>query len=377
MITFSVILISFYVLLISGFLVGWKNIKPAHSTILNQSANTAISLVIAFRNEEAAIPALLDSISKQTYPHQLLEIIFVNDHSTDSSTDIISRHAPAAVNMQVLMLPPGKTGKKDAIAMGIKQARGPLVATTDADCRFGENWLKQLAISYISKPTDLIFGPVIMEAGDNFLSYFQKVEFASLVASAAGAAGIGHPILCNAANMAIKKSTWLKVYESVNNKHPSGDDVFLLLAIKKQGADRIRFLKSKEAMVVTRGENSLRKFFGQRIRWAAKSRSYTDTDIIVTSFTVLLTNLWMLFLAGLSPFLPNTFFVLAVFFLLKSLMDYTFLQTIAPFFNLRKLWITIIPLQIIYILYVPFTALAGFLGKFTWKDRQYKPSGHE
>ncbi len=378
MITFSVIIISFYVLLISGFLVGWKSIKPAPAIdSYHQPANLRISLVIAFRNEEANLPTLLNSIKKQTYPHQLLEVIFINDHSIDSSINIINSYMPADSNVKILSLPADKTGKKNAVAMGMKQARGPLLVTTDADCWFGENWLKQLVLFYTTKPADLIFGPVKMEAGSNFLSYFQSVEFASLVSSAAGASGIGHPIMCNAANMAIKKSTWLKVYESINQKHPSGDDVFLLLALKKQRPERIRFLKSNEAMVVTRGEKSLKNFFRQRIRWAAKSRNYTDTDIVVTSFTVFFTNLWMLILAGISPFFPKALFVLTGFFLLKSMMDYVFLQTIAPFFNIRKLWITILPLQLIYIFYVPFTALAGFLGKFTWKERVYKSHGHE
>ena len=48
-------------------------------------------------------------------------------------------------------------------------------------------------------------------ADKSLLSRLQAMEFTSLAASTAAAIGIGHPILCNGANLAFRKSAFLEV----------------------------------------------------------------------------------------------------------------------------------------------------------------------
>ena len=46
-----------------------------------------VTVVVPFRNEEKNLPACIASLKKLDYPKELLEIIFVNDHSTDASAE--------------------------------------------------------------------------------------------------------------------------------------------------------------------------------------------------------------------------------------------------------------------------------------------------
>ena len=50
----------------------------------------SVSIIIAFRNEENHLPTLLSSFSHLNYPAELFEFIFVDDHSEDNSSGIVS-----------------------------------------------------------------------------------------------------------------------------------------------------------------------------------------------------------------------------------------------------------------------------------------------
>ncbi len=64
----------------------WKKFPAFDRT--EESPAVGLSVVVAFRNEENALPRLLDSIHKQVYPLAMREVILVNDHSDDSSLKI-------------------------------------------------------------------------------------------------------------------------------------------------------------------------------------------------------------------------------------------------------------------------------------------------
>ena len=49
-----------------------------------------VSVVVAARNEEKTIVTLLNSLEEQDYPKDLLEVIIVNDNSTDRTPIVVS-----------------------------------------------------------------------------------------------------------------------------------------------------------------------------------------------------------------------------------------------------------------------------------------------
>ena len=51
-----------------------------------------ISIIIAFRNERDNILANLKSLETQNYPLEKYEVIYINDFSTDNSTDILNEN---------------------------------------------------------------------------------------------------------------------------------------------------------------------------------------------------------------------------------------------------------------------------------------------
>jgi cellulose synthase/poly-beta-1,6-N-acetylglucosamine synthase-like glycosyltransferase len=96
------------------------------------SARTAVSVIVPARNEESCLGACLQSLAAQTGVP--LEIIVVDDHSTDRTREI----ALSFSNQQVRVieagpLPPAWTGKNNAVTAGARVATGEWLLFTDAD----------------------------------------------------------------------------------------------------------------------------------------------------------------------------------------------------------------------------------------------------
>ncbi len=97
---------------------------------LENSKIPEVSVIVPARNEEASLGACLESLVSQT--GVAFEIIVVNDHSTDR-TEEIARSFEGVRVIQAGELPPGWTGKNNAVACGARESRGAWLLFTDAD----------------------------------------------------------------------------------------------------------------------------------------------------------------------------------------------------------------------------------------------------
>jgi len=97
----------------------------------------SISIVIPARNEERNLEQALQSVLGLDYPG--LEIVVVNDRSTDGTGDILKKLAKGDQRLTLLTiesLPEGWLGKTHALQMGAQQAQGEFILFTDADIVF-------------------------------------------------------------------------------------------------------------------------------------------------------------------------------------------------------------------------------------------------
>ncbi len=93
-----------------------------------------VSVIIPARNEARHIRACLQALSSQTYPN--LEIIAVDDRSTDDTPRLLSEMAAADARLKVIhgrKLPPGWAGKPHACLQGAAEAHGEWLCFVDAD----------------------------------------------------------------------------------------------------------------------------------------------------------------------------------------------------------------------------------------------------
>ena len=101
-----------------------------------------LSIVIPVYNVEEYVEACIISCLNQNIPHDTYEIIVVNDGSTDTSLDIVSKLAKNYDNIKVFDYPNG--GLSVARNIGLSHASGEYVWFVDSDDRIEENCLLTL-----------------------------------------------------------------------------------------------------------------------------------------------------------------------------------------------------------------------------------------
>jgi len=321
---------------------------------------------------------LLDCLSEQAYPFDLLEVILVDDHSEDKGTEFVREFISKQVksNFRLLQLDESDGfSKKAALKKGIQNSSGKLIITTDADCTFGKNWVNSLVGFYERKKCRMVSGLVVFENKKGLFHKLQSLEFMSLIASGAGAISVNNPILANGANLCFERSLYNELKTIAHYDHiASGDDIFLLLETKKQikKTGTICFLKSEDAVVTTKSARNLKEFVNQRVRWASKSSSYKDSFAIFTTLVVGLFSISILILLGFSAI--NKWFsaIFTAVFVLKLLLDFPLMYSISAFLRRKKLLWYYLPMQLIYPFYVLIVAVLSVFMKFEWKGRKRK-----
>jgi glycosyltransferase involved in cell wall biosynthesis len=99
------------------------------------SEQPCVAVVVPFLNSERHIAACIESLLGQVDVGGPFEIIFINNGSTDGSPSVVRRYRELIV---VEEQTPGAYAARNA---GIRKARAPLIAFTDADCVVDHNWL--------------------------------------------------------------------------------------------------------------------------------------------------------------------------------------------------------------------------------------------
>ncbi len=335
-----------YLLLLLNLYEKLKSVRPFSA---EKGQNTFVSVVIACRNEENKLPWLLESLSLQDYNHELFEVIVVDDNSEDNTREVALNHK-GLKNLRVLVNR-GK-GKKKAIATGAANAAGELIVTTDADCSMGISWLTTIASFYHREDPDMIIGPVRLTGGKGFFINFQELEFLSLQGITAASAAAGNAVMCNGANLAFRKHLYLNTLDKLRFEINTGDDVFLLHAIKQEAGLKIRWLESDDATVTASSQPDISSFILQRRRWISKWRLYDDRMTIITGAFTFCAALVPLFLLAASVASASFLLPLLAFLFLKSVPDYLIISNTARRYGRSSLLRWFIPSQLVYPFYV-------------------------
>jgi glycosyltransferase involved in cell wall biosynthesis len=161
------------------FLDTWRGIQ----TVLPLSAveplenDEKVSVIIAARNEEKSVEMTILSLLNQT--HQELEIIVVNDRSTDATglkINKLARQHERMVPIHIETLPSGWLGKNHALYKGYQVASGSFLLFTDADIHFQTDTISK-ALTYMKDQNGdhVTIAPDLQAKGfwlQAFISYF-------------------------------------------------------------------------------------------------------------------------------------------------------------------------------------------------------------
>ncbi len=137
------------------------------------SDRPTVSVIIPAFNAAATLEPCIRSVLAQDYPSSLVELIVVDNGSTDGTNAILSRYKD-----QVVALTELRRGAAAARNLGIRQAKGEFIAFTDADCEAAPSWLRSLIeTATADRGVTFIGGPVKAHDASNPVELFSERLF--------------------------------------------------------------------------------------------------------------------------------------------------------------------------------------------------------
>jgi cellulose synthase/poly-beta-1,6-N-acetylglucosamine synthase-like glycosyltransferase len=366
-----------YGILIDYYRRSWNKIPLFDINASPGEKNIAVTIIVPARNEEKNIGNCLASLLQQSYPHEMMQIIVVNDHSTDRTVELVESFNSPCITLinlrEYISTTEINAYKKKAIEIAIEKSSGELIVTTDADCIAPPDWIKSIVLLYAQQKAAFIAAPVKVKDRNSLLSIFQSLDFITMQGITGAAVYKKIYPMCNGANLAYSKIAFLAVdgFEGINTI-ASGDDMLLMQKISRKFPEKIFFLKSTEAIVSTQPAPDWKSFLNQRIRWSSKADKYDNRKIFLTLLFVYIFNLCLLF------FLVAAFWNiqwLLVFIMLitgKAVVEFWFVHTVAVFFGQGQLMRYFFFLQPLHIVYIIIAGTLGKFGTYEWKNRKVK-----
>ncbi len=342
-------------------------------------ARPFVSVVVAARNEERQIGGCLNALLRQTYPADRYEILVVDDDSTDRTPEIAGRIAAEHAHARCLPVGdafPHLTAKKRPLSLGIREARGEIVLTTDADCRVPATWIAGM-VACFEPDVGAVIGFSQIKASGSPLTCFERLQgfdFLALMSASAGAAHLGFPLAASGQNLAYRKA----LFEGVGGfgaiaHRPSGDDVLLIQLMRRRGNGRIVFAGHPETFVSTWRTESVGEFWQQRRRWASNAfyQLRLNRPFFVYITAVFLVNL-LVPIGLITGFFGGGRSFPLLCWTAKALADLAVTWKGAWTFGRSDL-LPVLPIwEILQAPYTVLVGLAGGLTGFTWKGRQYR-----
>ena len=140
-----------------------------------------VSILIPAHNEGLVISRTIEAMLMLNYPKERLEVIVINDGSTDDTGEIAQVFADRHSHVKVVNVPPGEggKGKSRTLNVGLRYAKGEVISIYDADNRPDPNTMLYLIANLVKNP-DLgaVLGKVrTINARENLLTRFINIEF--------------------------------------------------------------------------------------------------------------------------------------------------------------------------------------------------------
>ncbi|MEQ8706736.1 MAG: glycosyltransferase [Phaeodactylibacter sp.] len=358
-----------YFLLIHWVLRHW-NALPVFEAVTDLPSPSTTVLVAA-RNEAANISLCLRALSRQSYPAGRLQIVVIDDHSTDATAAIVAQHP--FPNLTLLRLPDGRYGKKAALELGAATTQSAIILTTDADCQPPTDWVWHQVQHLQSGQLNASTGPVVLTGTDSALFRFQALDMAGMMVLTAVGLRTNTWTLGNGANLAYYRAAFEEVGGYTGNRATaSGDDIFLIAKINTLHPYQVQFLKNANAAVPTPAAPGWRAFFRQRLRWGTKNAAAPASAGTTLALGIAFLLSWSIVLSPLLFFWVGKVALLLFVLLLalKSWADYHLLKTASRFFGQPRLLKSFAVSELLHIAYIALTGIASLLiRQYRWKGR--------
>jgi hyaluronan synthase len=273
-----------YSLLVTTYVVTRFALAPFYRPTPDVGFRPTVSIVIPAFNEEDAVEATIDACYSSEYPADRLEVVVIDDGSTDRTWERIlaaRERNPSVVCIRF----PGNRGKRAAMAEGIRHSSGEIAVFIDSDSVVEPDGLARLVADFADERVGAVVGHAdVLNKTANWLSRMQQVRYFVAFRVIKGSESLFGAVTCaSGCFSAYRRTALLAILERWENQRflgrPAtfGDDRALTNYVLRDW----RILYQSEARSHTIVPESIRVFGRQQLRW---KKSWLRESLHVSRF---------------------------------------------------------------------------------------------
>jgi cellulose synthase/poly-beta-1,6-N-acetylglucosamine synthase-like glycosyltransferase len=233
--------------------------------VIEPSSWPAVSVLVSCHNEEAVVGRLTQALGQLDYPAGLLQVIIVNDGSTDRTGELLDAWAVTGAGLCIRRPAGSAGGKSGALNAALEHVTGDIVVVFDADHRPHADVLRRLVRHFADPTVAAAQGRcVISNAADSPLAHLIAIDYTAgyLVNEYGRQAMFGLPAY-GGANCAVRTSALRRL----GGWYPLTvtEDTDLTLRLLLSG-HRVRY--DVTAVDEEEGVVTLASYWRQRYRWS-------------------------------------------------------------------------------------------------------------
>lgn len=329
-------------------------------------AEPDVSIIVAARDEEEFIGECLTSLRRLDYPSSKLEIIIVNDGSTDRTADIAQTFASAHPFVRVITSKPGTEnlrGKTNAVAQGIALARGSILMFTDADCVVPPSWVRS-TVGRFGEGVGIVGGFTTLGVTSSFEG-IQALDWLFLFSVSSSMAGWKMPLTVIGNNLSVRRLAYDAVGGFANIPFSVTEDYALVRAILTHTEYTVAFPLDRDALVVSKACRTVRQLYRQKQRWGVGG-----LDMIFRGFLITAVG-WLLRILQIVTLMNSNMVLFVISFLLLLIADALFLSKGMQRFSLLRIMKYFLYFELYFSFYVILLPAVAILSKnVVWKERK-------
>ncbi|MBM3233247.1 MAG: glycosyltransferase family 2 protein [Candidatus Liptonbacteria bacterium] len=218
----------------------------------------SVSIIVPAFNEEKTISKTLQSLLELDYPKDRMEIIVVDDGSTDSTYSQAKRFESNIVRV----IRKDNGGKGSALNAGIKVAKGELIASMDADSFVQKDALKKMVALFYNDSVMSVAPSVGIIEPKGILRRIQHIEYAMGVFLRKSFSTL-NAIHVTPGAFSLYRKIFFDKYGGYD-EHNITEDLEIALRIQSKG---YVIENAEDAVAYTRGPRYFRELMIQRRRW--------------------------------------------------------------------------------------------------------------
>lgn len=248
-----------------------KSVKNGYLKLNRLKYEPSVSIVIPCKNEQNSIERTIRKCFEADYPKDKIEVIIINDGSTDNTIGVLNRLKPEFPNLTIIDWKENR-GKRHGMAAGIKIAKGEIILQLDSDSYIDPKTFRFIVEPFQNPEIGAVCAHADPENADtNILTKMQAAYyFMSFRILKAAESTFATVFCCSGCSSAYRRSLIRPIMDEwLNEKFLGlpvtwGDDRALTNWVLKLG---FKTIYTNETQAYTICPDTFRQFIKQQIRW--------------------------------------------------------------------------------------------------------------